>query len=429
MIAYVYRIKRRRNGKVISSRIWRARIKLDGQGKPLDISLRCADKQTAEQKLRERIRDVERTAVGLLAPTAQRETFEKELQKLADEYVADLKALGRSADHVRHVDNRLGRLMKECQWKNLRDVTVDSFLRWRSQQTYSPKTINEYHAVLSALFTWLRKQNRAAVNPFEVVTKVDMRGKETFHRRALSDDEACRLLAGERRLLYLLVLHTGLRRGEINALRWGHLNLDNPNPFYALPAKSSKNRKEQPRPLHPELVAELKQLKTTCGASANAALFPDGVPPMDVIRADFAAANIPAVDERGYRLDFHALRTSYITRLQRSGVSPREAMELARHSDMRLTMKVYTDVGQLPLAATVRQLPGFSTSGNDTQRDTQKLFPARPVMSPAVLGLKAIKADKTIEHIGENHCPSPLVTLSPKIESGGERGIRTPGSV
>jgi hypothetical protein len=39
------------------------------------------------------------------------------------------------------------------------------------------------------------------------------------------------------------------------------------------------------------------------------------------------------------------------TRLQRAGVSPREAMELARHSDIRLTMKTYTDVGQLPLAA------------------------------------------------------------------------------
>jgi integrase len=84
-----------------------------------------------------------------------------------------------------------------------------------------------------------RKQNRVAANPFEIVNKVDMRGKETFHRRELSGDEACRMLNGESRLLYLLVLHTELRRGEINALLWGHLHLDGPNPFYALPAKSS----------------------------------------------------------------------------------------------------------------------------------------------------------------------------------------------
>ena len=44
---------------------------------------------------------------------------------------------------------------------------------------------------------------------------------------------------------------------------------------------------------------------------------------------------------------------TYITRLQRAGVSPRETMELARHSDVRLTMKTYTDAAALPLMATV----------------------------------------------------------------------------
>jgi hypothetical protein len=35
--------------------------------------------------------------------------------------------------------------------------------------------------------------------------------------------------------------------------------------------------------------------------------------------------------------------------LARSGVSPRVAMELMRHSDMRLTTKTYTDAMSLPL--------------------------------------------------------------------------------
>jgi hypothetical protein len=56
-------------------------------------------------------------------------------------------------------------------------------------------------------------------------------------------------------------------------------------------------------------VAELVRQKATGSTTADAALFAAGVPPMHVIRADFAAANIPAVDERGYRLDFHASRT------------------------------------------------------------------------------------------------------------------------
>jgi hypothetical protein len=122
MIAYIYRPKRQRNGKLVSSRIWRARLKLNGDVKARDISLNCADKQTAEQKLRDSIRDQERESVGLLAPSAQRKTFESPLAELVGGYVADLKALGRSADHVRHVDKRLRRLIRECKWKNLREA-------------------------------------------------------------------------------------------------------------------------------------------------------------------------------------------------------------------------------------------------------------------------------------------------------------------
>jgi hypothetical protein len=87
----------------------------------------------AEQKLRDNIRDQERVSVGLLAPAAQRETFENPMEKLVDGYVADLKALGRSADHVRHVDKRLRRLMRECHWQALRDATADAFLCWRAE--------------------------------------------------------------------------------------------------------------------------------------------------------------------------------------------------------------------------------------------------------------------------------------------------------
>jgi hypothetical protein len=65
-------------------------------------------------------------------------------------------------------------------------------------------------------------------------------------------------------------------------------------------------------------------------------------------------AGIPFLDERGRRMDYHALRTTFITRLSTMKVHPRLAMELARHSDMRLTMKTYTDVGQLTIASQPR---------------------------------------------------------------------------
>jgi hypothetical protein len=35
-------------------------------------------------------------------------------------------------------------------------------------------------------------------------------------------------------------------------------------------------------------------------------------------------------------------------------------MELKRHSDMRLTAKIYTDVNQLPTAEAIESLPSFN---------------------------------------------------------------------
>ena len=138
---------------------------------------------------------------------------------------------------------------------------------------------------------------------------------------------------------------------------------------------------------------------------------------MKVIRADFKTVGIQLVDERGHRVDFHALRMTYITRLQRAGVSPREAMELARHSDMRLTMKTYTDAAQLPLAATVRGLPSFD--------DSQTLVADRPAASPAVIGLKAIKAGKAIENIDESHGQTPTVATCHSEQTSGDLGFES----
>jgi hypothetical protein len=50
------------------------------------------------------------------------------------------------------------------------------------------------------------------------------------------------------------------------------------------------------------------------------------------------------VDSQGRYADFHALRKTFITNLSKSGVSPKMAQSLARHSDINLTMNVYIDV-------------------------------------------------------------------------------------
>jgi hypothetical protein len=45
------------------------------------------------------------------------------------------------------------------------------------------------------------------------------------------------------------------------------------------------------------------------------------------------------------------------TFLQRNGIAQRFAMKLMRHSDIKLTAKVYTDESQLPIYDSIKGLP------------------------------------------------------------------------
>ncbi len=65
------------------------------------------------------------------------------------------------------------------------------------------------------------------------------------------------------------------------------------------------------------------------------------------------------VDAFGRYADFHALRKTFITNLSKSGVSPKMAQSLARHSDINLTMNVYTDVVLEDQAIAVESLPSL----------------------------------------------------------------------
>ena len=93
-------------------------------------------------------------------------------------------------------------------------------------------------------------------------------------------------------------------------------------------------------------------------------------------------------------MDYHALRTTFITRLSTMKVHPRLAMELARHSDMRLTMKTYTDVGQLPLREVMDTLPGFA--GTDSRIDSRNLGPTGQTVSPTVPNIGETKSENTV---------------------------------
>src|SRR6202044_493508 len=199
MICMIYRRKRTVNGKIEMARLYRGRYRLEGDTRITEIPLHTPDKRVAQQRLEQ----MEQT--GILAPSAVRKAAQSPLEEHLKQYAADLTALKRDDQYVYELKNRIRRLIKECGWKQLKDVTADSFQTWRARQTLSPKTLNEYLGSISSLLNWMEKHERIARNPLQHVQKVQANGRQVRPRRAFTDDEMKRLFrtAETRNAVYL----------------------------------------------------------------------------------------------------------------------------------------------------------------------------------------------------------------------------------
>ncbi len=179
----------------------------------------------------------------------------------------------------------------------------------------------------------------------------------------------------ERRLVYMLAVWTGLRRGEIKQLTWGDVHLPSPRLRQAgldtvpghihLRAQTTKSKRADSLPIHPQLGGALRAWRPENAEPTDYVVAT--VPDMKCLRADLSLAGIPDKDEAGRFVDFHSLRVSLSTMLAAHKVSPRAAQALMRHTDPRLTASVYTDEKLLPLAAELGSVPAIP--GDDGKQE------------------------------------------------------------
>jgi len=187
--------------------------------------------------------------------------------------------------------------------------------------------------------------------------------------------------------MYVLSAWTGYRKKEIGSLTLRSLRLDDDPPTAVVQAAYSKRKREDAQVLHPEVVRQLKEwLATKKHLGPDDLLFPvSGKIPggterktAKMMRLDLESARrkwieeaesdeeqvereasdfLSYCDESGRYADFHSNRHTFITSLERASVSPRTAQSLARHSDIRLTMGVYTHIELHDQRAAIESLP------------------------------------------------------------------------
>ncbi len=393
------------------SRLYRVRYKLSNGPRLYDEPLRTHLKEVAVAKGRQLLQEQEMELVGLAEPRTLREAAQRPLTEHHQDYVAALVARGRSKDYLIHSRGRLQRLFAQCRWKYLRDLRADSLEQWISRQHgFSSKTLAEYVAHAKGFASWLERQGRLPTNPFRRIEPIPTRGRETFKRRALKVTEFVQLLGKappRRRVAYAIAGLTGLRRSELKHLLWADVHLDDTPPWIELRASTTKSRRAATLFIVPQLEAMLRPLR---GEGAGPVL-PQGVPGNDLLTRDLLAAGIPVEDERGWRVDFHALRHTYASLLGAAGVPEAARVRMVRHTEWRQTDH-YTDPSSVPLRAGAEQLSALLAANLPSSGASPKMGKRREKTGTRVHG-----NDTQDKAVAPNFPPQPV---DPKMETNGE---------
>ncbi len=413
MIDFIYKPK--------GSRIWRWRFRqTPKEGAVADVSLGTSDTRAAEKRQALLREERQHEEAGLIPSKLVRDGAKRKLADHLEDYLSDKRRHGKAEKYVANLEFRVARLIVECRWDRAKDATADSFQTWlRAQGEMKDKTANDYLDAVQCFFNWMVKFKRFGSNPLLGVEKVKTEDGQTQVRRALGIDEMVKLLAasGDRSLVYLMAVHTGLRRSELGALLWSDLHLDDEAPFLRVRASTTKNGKSAEMRVHPELLAALKAAKPT-GASEEDQVFPK-VPRVERFRRDLVRAGIALRNAKGHTTDFHSLRKTFGTNLGNSRVPSRVAMTLLRHSDRRLLDKIYTDESLLGTWDAFDLLPNYA------EQASQGLCAEGPGESSPVTTAEGPDKEIPPVDIGENHFLSLPVLTGQQKESGGSGGTRT----
>ncbi len=361
----------------------------------------ATDKSAAQAMLNELVVKVERRKAGKLDPFE--EHAKQPINEHVDDFEAHLRNKQNTAKHVQEVSTHVRKFVAGCKWSFLRDVSagdVQQYLADRRAGGLSVQTSNHYLRGIKQFSRWLVRDRRAPDDPLIHLAMLNVQLDRRHDRRALSTEEFSRLIeaaeAGkpkicipgpDRAMMYILAAWTGYRKGEIGSLTKRSLKLDDTPPTVTVAAAYSKRKRTDTQVLHPEVAARLREwLATKEQLPPDAPLFPvsDKVKggkdrrTSKMMLTDLKAARkkwieegktpeekearkksdfLSYCDENGLYADFHANRHTFITNLSRVGVKPRTAQSLARHSDIRLTMGVYTHIALMDQAEAIETLP------------------------------------------------------------------------
>ncbi|EMI54049.1 integrase-recombinase protein [Rhodopirellula sallentina SM41] len=335
---------------------------------------------------------------------------------LAD-YEAVLRGRGRSDSHVTKTIKRATDILRDSNATTPKTINATAIVKainaYRTKGKYDGgrrrktkpglETCNHYLRAVKAFSRWLWITGILTTDPLKSVSLFNADVDRRKIRRAMTTDELTRLYestltaktyggkrwrlrGSDRALLYVVAASTGLRASELASLKRSAFSFDVPwqvasgktdhdddsatlPPCHLPPAtglasvtikaKEAKGKRTVTLPLPSFIVGRLVSYLESIAMTDH--VWPgswasEGIA-STFFKRDAKRAGLVIANDDGETIDFHALRTSFITSLARSGVHPATAQRLARHSTITLTMNTYTKLDDDDLRDAINKLP------------------------------------------------------------------------
>lgn len=423
---------------IIEGRVYYARWR-GADGRIHTASTGCHDKGMAETWLSRKADEAERIQAGVITQT-EADTADKSQKPIVDVleiWGDDLKAKGRTAQHIRECKHIVENAAKACGWNRLRDmdrISFEGYLKARRESDdISARTFNKTIALMHSFGRWCQRRGMLMMNPFESIERLNQKMDRRYERRTLTTAEVSAIIEaartraadawkGENRAVcYRLMASSGLRWREARDLRLSDIHLESKTPYIELRPEGTKNRKGGNIPLHAATAAALvsfidarkKSLTGDSGASIvtfpgvmmDAPLF-DALPReiSRVFAADVKAAGLKSPDASGKVIDAHCLRYHFASELARAGCPVHKLQKLMRHSTVDLSMRVYVHSTLDDLADAVSALPeiGGDVTGMKQAAEAAADTTSHTTLNPTLVDVNLCPKRHFIASTGED---------------------------
>lgn len=273
-------------------------------------------------------------------------TVDIDWQQMVDEYLYAKKVEGlqdasiyESLLTLRHYE----RLVGSSSSRHVTQQSIDGFIMERGKEV-GKNTLNKDIRNISAFLNWAAK-NRYVASNFEV-KKIKVAQKPVTALFPQQVRDLIKMVSKYKtlRLRILLAVTTGLRRGDIEAIRIRDIHFDR-NTITTLNRKAKKAMAE--RPIPEQIMTELSNYVAT---------LPDGQEPL--LADQFSPKKWDMIRRKGGlpELKFHDLRKIFASLLAQRCVSTAVTQRLLEHSTPQLTNDIYTNVDPV-LRKAIEQLP------------------------------------------------------------------------